>query len=244
MQSSNSTIPSEEIRDEARPSGPLSRLVDWLTAAFLILGGLLFAAMGAAFYSLADRDWIATWVAEGRLTSTDLTDAELIETTQALLTWGGIGMAVTGLMLAVGGVGFLVYRSRVRRATTDTAAPDSITLAIVGAVVTIVTSFVPLSPVLGGTVAGYLSESDTSGGARIGAYAGLVAAIPFTLLGLFVLTGLAVAAAELGLAGLSVVGTLAMVFAILVSVVYLVGLSALGGYLGVKIANHQGTSPA
>jgi hypothetical protein len=225
-------------------SQPISRLVDWLTAAFLVLGGMLFAALGTGVYTLADRERIATWVAEGRLTSTELTDAELIDTTQALLTWGGIGTAVTGLLLAVGGVAFLVYRGRVRRNSADTAVPDSITLAIIGAVVTIVTSFVPLSPIIGGAVSGYLRGGDGRGGARVGAYAGLAAAIPFALLGLFFVGGLAVVAAELGLGGLGVFVGLAMVFATLVSVAYLVGLGALGGYLGVSLAKRNDRSAA
>lgn len=244
MQSSNPATTSDDIRDEMRPSRPVSRLVDWLTAAFLILGGMLFAALGTGFYTLADRERIATWVADGRLTSTELTDAELIDTTQALLTWGGIGVAVTGLLLAVSGVAFLVYRGRVRRNSVDTAAPDSITLAIVGGVVTIVTSFVPLSPVLGGAVSGYLRGGDGRGGARVGAYAGLVAAIPFALLGLFVVGGFAVAVAELGLGGLGVFVGLAIVFAMLVGVAYLVGLSALGGYVGVSFAKRNNDSAA
>jgi hypothetical protein len=206
-----------------------------VTAALLVFGGLLFAAAGAGMYSLADRSRIASWVAEGQLTSTELTDAELIDTTQALLTWGGLGMAVTGVLLLLGGVGYLLYRSRMR-ARTDSKEPDSITLATIGAVVTIVTSFVPLSPILGGLVAGYLQDGDGVDGARTGAYAGLAAAVPFALLGLFLLGGIAIATLELGLGGLGVFVGLALVFSIGVSVAYLVGLSALGGYISVSLA--------
>lgn len=235
MESNTSSTHSDDIRRGVRPSGPISKLVDWVTAALLVFGGLLFATAGAGLYSLADRSRIASWVAEGQLTSTELSDAELIDTTQALLTWGGIGMAVTGVLLLLGGVGYLLYRSRMR-ARTDSDEPDRITLATIGAVVTIVTSFVPLSPILGGLVSGYLREGDGAGGARIGAYAGLVAAIPFALLGLFLLGGVAIAAAELGLGGLGVFVGLALIFSIGVGAAYLVGLSALGGYIGVSLA--------
>lgn len=235
MQSENIAQGSDEIRRGIEPSGPISRLVDWVTAALLVFGGLLFATAGTGLYSLADRSRIAGWVAEGQLTSTELTDAELIDTTQALLTWGGIGMAVTGAVLVVGGVAFLLYRSRMRARTTS-ADPDSTTLAIIGAVVTVVTSFVPFSPVLGGTVSGYLQGGDAGDGARVGAYAGLAAAVPFALLALFVLGGFSIAAVELGLGGLGVFVGLALVFSLFVSVAYLVGLSALGGYLGVSLA--------
>jgi hypothetical protein len=107
-----------------------------------------------------------------------------------------------------------------------------------------VTSFVPFSPILGGAVSGYLHGSDGSGGAKVGAYAGLVAAIPFTILGLSLLGGLLVAAVELGLGSLGLFVAVAMIFSILVSMTYLVGLSALGGYFGVKIAARERSSTA
>lgn len=235
MESNTSSTHSDDIRRGVRPSGPISKLVDWVTAALLVFGGLLFATAGAGLYSLADQSRIASWVAEGQLTSTELTDAELIDTTQALLTWGGLGMAVTGVLLLLGGAGYLLYRSRMR-ARTDSNDPDSITLATIGAVVTIVTSFVPLSPILGGLVSGYLRDGDGADGARIGAYAGLAAAVPFALLGLFLLGGIGIATAELGLGGLGVFVGLALVFSFGVGAAYLVGLSALGGYIGVSLA--------
>jgi len=238
MESNTSSTHSDDIRRGVRPSGLISKLVDWVTAALLVFGGLLFATAGAGLYSLADRSRIASWVAEGRLTSTELTDAELIDITQALFTWGGIGTAVTGVFLLLGGVGYLLYRGRMR-ARTDSSEPDTITLATIGAVVTILTSFVPLSPILGGLVSGYLGEGDGAGGARIGAFTGLVAAIPFALLGLFLLGGVAIAAAELGLGGLGVFVGLALVFSIGVGAAYLVGLGALGGYIGVSLAKRN-----
>ena len=243
MQPENVSPGSDEIRRGIEPSGPISRLIDWMTAALLVFGGLLLATAGTGLYSLADRSRIAGWVAEGQLTSTELTDAELIDTTQALLTWGGIGMTVTGAVLVVGGVAFLLYRSRMR-ARTAADRPDSITLAIIGAVVTLVTSFVPFSPLIGGTVSGYLRGGDGAAGVRVGAYAGLAAALPFALLGLFVLGGLSIAAVELGLGGLGLFVGLALVFSVLVSVAYLVGLSALGGYLGVSLAARNRTESA
>lgn len=239
MESSNSPVASDGMRGEMRPSQPVGKIVDWLTAAFLVFGGLLFAALGAGLYSLADRDRIAEWVADGTLTSTELSDAELIDVTLALFTWGGIGLTVTGLLMAGGGIAFLLYRRRLREQQTSETAPDSVTLAVIGAVVTVVTSFVPFSPVLGGTVSGYLRGGDGETGAKVGAFAGLVAAIPFTLLGLFFLGGFAIAAAELGLGSAGLFSGLVFIFAILASVVYLVGLSALGGYFGVWLAQRE-----
>lgn len=240
MQSEKSTMAPDDIREEMRPSQPLSKIVDWLTAAFLVLGGLLFATLGTGLYSLADRERIARWVVEGQLESEDLTDTELIDVTEAVMTWGGIGLAVTGLLVALGGVAFIVYRSRQRAEVTDEdAEPDTVTLSLVGGAVTVLTSFVPLSPILGGAVAGYLRAGDRMEGARVGAYAGVVVAIPLALLSIFFLGGFVIAAGELGLGGIAVFLGAALVFSLFVTVAFLVGLSALGGYLGVRIGERN-----
>lgn len=108
--------------------------------------------------------------------------------------------------------------------------------ALLGAVVTVVFSFVPLSPVLGGMLAGYLQRGTRGEGLRVGALSGLFAAVPFVLFVLFVvsaLTAIPVGAdgLALGLAGLALAVTL---FAF--AAVYAVGLGAIGGYLGAYVA--------
>lgn len=62
------------------------------------------------------------------------------------------------------------------------AAGDTWLNAFVGAVVSVLLSFVPLSPVLGGGVAGYLQEGDRRDCTRVGALSGLLAAVPLVLL--------------------------------------------------------------
>lgn len=112
---------------------------------------------------------------------------------------------------------------------------DTLLNAVIGAVVTVLTSFVPVSPVIGGAVAGYLQRRD---GPTVGAVSGVLAAIP--LLGVFglLLTFLGVlvgfgapgdflAFGALGLAGLLVA------FVVLVAISGALG--ALGGLLGVYI---------
>ncbi len=108
--------------------------------------------------------------------------------------------------------------------------------AIIGAVVTIVLSFTGFSPILGGIVAGYLQRGDRAGGIRIGALSGAIAAIPFLLLfvvfGGFVFTG-SMMGGGMGLPG----GFVVLLFVGLVfALIWSVGLSAIGGYLGVYIA--------
>ena len=98
--------------------------------------------------------------------------------------------------------------------------------AVLGGVVGIVLSFVPLSPVLGGAVAGYLEGGDTDDGLRVGALAGLVALLPLSVIGFFLLFLLGFGANS---AVLGVLGLVAFLFV----TIYTVGLSALGGVIGV-----------
>jgi hypothetical protein len=112
---------------------------------------------------------------------------------------------------------------------------DSTLHALIGAVVTVVFSFVPFSPVLGGGVAAYLNDADTGEGVRIGAISGVIAAVPLFVVGLlavavfgiFTVSGPGMGGTAFGLGGLFLLA-LVGVFA----VAYTVGLSALGGYLG------------
>ena len=61
------------------------------------------------------------------------------------------------------------------------AEGDTLVDALIGGVVSIVLSFTALSPILGGAVAGYLQGGDRGAEIRVGAYAGLVAAVTIGL---------------------------------------------------------------
>ncbi|WP_458206929.1 DUF5518 domain-containing protein [Haladaptatus sp. NG-SE-30] len=102
--------------------------------------------------------------------------------------------------------------------------------AVIGAVVTIVTAFVPFSPILGGAVAAYLNDANTDAGVRIGAISGAIATIPMILVG-FLFVGLVAFGGVPG--GFLVFLVLLGVFALL----YTMGLSALGGYIGAYLAD-------
>lgn len=109
---------------------------------------------------------------------------------------------------------------------------DSLLYALIGAVVTVVLSFIPFSPVLGGGVAAYLHDADATDGVRIGAVSGGIASVPLLLFGLFFL--LVVGVFTMGGGGMAF-GIRGLFFVLVVGVVavaYTVGLSALGGYLG------------
>jgi hypothetical protein len=109
--------------------------------------------------------------------------------------------------------------------------------ALLGAVVTVVTAFVPLSPLLGGTLAGYLQRGDSREGAVVGALSGLFVAVPFAVLLTLVAAVFVIAPgprAGLGLvAGVFLVG-------LLLSLLYTVPFSAAGGVVGAYVAREYG----
>jgi hypothetical protein len=113
---------------------------------------------------------------------------------------------------------------------------DTIINAVIGAVVTVVLSFTGFSPILGGMVAGYLQRGTRAEGIRVGALAGGIAALPFLLMvfvvGGFLFTGSILADSAVVAGGLVFV----LLFGIAIALIWSVGLSALGGYLGVYIA--------
>jgi hypothetical protein len=113
-----------------------------------------------------------------------------------------------------------------------------VTNAVLGAVTTVMTSFVPFSPILGGAVAGYVQRGERRDGATVGALSGLAVGLPVTVLFGFLVAGLATVSLEFAL-----VGGVLLLIALLVSVLSTVALSALGGYLGV-IASERRPAPA
>lgn len=221
----------------------LGKGVDWAVSAFLVLGGLFLTLGGGFLNAAANRTTIAELVAEGTIQSTVLSDPELVDVSYALAWWGGVGLAVVGLLMLVGGVAFFFYRRRVRRRHTEVgvAGPDTTTNAIVGAVVTLVASFVPLSPILGGIVAGYLQRGERTAGARVGGLAGLVAAVPIVLLFVSLIVGLVGVSTEFGAGVEASFITAVLAVGALISVLYLIALSAIGGYLGVYLYDERGS---
>ena len=113
------------------------------------------------------------------------------------------------------------------------AEGDTLVNALIGAVIAIVLTFLPLSPMLGGLVAGYLQGGDRGDGVRVGALAGVVTFLPVAGFGVLVfgfgafylVGGLPF---HLGVGGIAVL----LVFGIVLVGLYTVGLSALGGWLG------------
>ena len=107
--------------------------------------------------------------------------------------------------------------------------------ALVGAVATIfITPFLPFAPAFGGAVAGYLEGGNGGDGLRVGAISGLIAIVPLfvflILLGnLFLLF---LAAAGVSTPELTGLGITVLVLLFLSVLVYVVALSAIGGWVG------------
>ncbi|PSQ19374.1 hypothetical protein BRD00_01745 [Halobacteriales archaeon QS_8_69_26] len=115
--------------------------------------------------------------------------------------------------------------------------------ALIGAVATFVIGALPLvqflAPIGGGAVAGYLQNTGTGGGLKVGAVAGLIGSIPAILIGILVLGffgifGAAGAGAE-GLLGGGLIGGFFLVF-ILIAVAISTAASAVGGAIGAMMA--------
>lgn len=104
--------------------------------------------------------------------------------------------------------------------------------ALIGAVVSVLLGMIPFSPVLGGGVAGYLEGGDSRTGIRVGAIAGVIAAVPLTL---FVIVGVVVAAF---VPDGGVLGFLVLILGVIVGVIaYTAVLSGVGGLVGVYARN-------
>ena len=112
------------------------------------------------------------------------------------------------------------------------AEGDTLTNAVVGGIASILLAFVPFSPVLGGVVAGYLQGGDRGTGLRVGAYAGVVAAIPLVLFLLFGSLLAGVVLAGDALLGVGTVFGFGFFVLIVVGGLYTVALGAVGGWLG------------
>ncbi|UIO99948.1 DUF5518 domain-containing protein [Halobaculum sp. CBA1158] len=112
--------------------------------------------------------------------------------------------------------------------------------AAIGAVITLVTFFLPFSPVIGGGVAGYLHGPDGRDGAIVGGLAGLLAAVPGAVLATLVASVFIIAGpgARSGI----LVALVFFLLILLVSTLYGGVLGALGGFAG-AVLNREFDGP-
>lgn len=108
--------------------------------------------------------------------------------------------------------------------------------ALLGAVATVLLSFVPFSPVLGGGIAGYMQNEGTGRGTRVGAVSGVFASLPLLAVFALLFTVMSFGSVLTG----EFAGPLFVVVLVggilLVVGLYTVGFSAAGGYLGAELA--------
>jgi len=115
------------------------------------------------------------------------------------------------------------------------AEGDTLVNALIGAVAGVIAgSVLPFGPLLGGVAAGYLEGGTRSDGLRIGLYAGLIALVPLLLGGLALVSFLGLFAIGVGPDGFAfgAIGLLFLIVFFVGAFVYVVGLSAAGGWLG------------
>lgn len=109
--------------------------------------------------------------------------------------------------------------------------------AIVGAIVTIVLSWLPLSPVLGGAAAGYLQRGDQRDGAKVGGLAGLIATVPLFLSLLFIVPLFVFA--PFGVPVMPFNGILFAFTLFVLLFLYMVVLGLIGGIVGIYLAEAE-----
>ena len=104
--------------------------------------------------------------------------------------------------------------------------PRDLWAAVLGAAVTVIGIQLPLSPLFGGAVAAIVRPDPSDEGVRIGALAGILATVGLFALGSLNAPALAIPEAR------GMVNSIYFGLLVLVVVVYVIILSALGGFLG------------
>jgi hypothetical protein len=231
---------AEANRSTAGPRIP--EFVDWIVGTLIALMGGAFAVGGSVLAFLVDRDALEAGVESGEITvvvvDRDLTEAETLEVAEAVMSWTGWGLLVTGIALLLFAVGYVAARRRAHGRTPDGESAGSFrSAAVLGAVTTGVLSFLPFSPVIGGGVAGYLEHSASGRTASVGALSGFLSIVPVILVLVFVTVGLYAGFATIGYSGVGVVVVAAMLFAFLFTTAFVTGLGALGGFAGGRLAD-------
>ena len=116
------------------------------------------------------------------------------------------------------------------------AEGDTLANALIGALITVLaTPVVPGAPLVGGLVSGYLQGGDREDGLIVGTYAGLIALLPLLVLVFLLGNLLLFLVAATGSGIVSMLGGLGLVVVLVLFVgglIYIVLLSALGGWLG------------
>ena len=234
---------ASEERDEATPAVgyPVPEFVDWIAAAVIAVSGMALTVGGSALTLVVDRESLEEGIESGQITvlvfERDLTRGEMLEFTLDVVTWSGIGLLVTGVGLVVFAIGYVVARRRAHARAGDRGSAGSYrSYAVLGAVATSVLSFLPLSPVLGGGVAGYLEGYGGTRSVSAGALSGFLAMVPALGILVFVTVGIVSGLSAVQASDLGVVTAATMALVVLFVGAYGAGLGAIGGFGGRRLA--------
>ena len=227
--------------------GPLPEFVEWILGALIAIGGFLSLIGGSALVFVVDRDSLAEGIEEGTITVTihtvDLTEDEMLEVADSIVSWTGIGLLVAGTATILFAVGYVIIRHRKRRRTQEGESISSFGANVVlGAVATGVFSFIPFSPGIGGALAGYLERADSDRTISVGALVGLLAMTPILVILLFVLGGLVAGFQTIDQSGMALLTGATLLFTLMVVATIGAVLGALGGYVGGRLAERRTTS--
>jgi len=222
----SSEVSNSAVRNESEPTEDPSKGIEWLISAVLAIVGGLGALLGVFLSRIADRELSADIVAEMETRSNWYSPAETADILYNLMVWGSYGLIVTGGLIVVAGVGFQLYRNRLRREPAG-PQPDTKTNIFLGGLATIVASFLPFSPVFGGMVTGYLEHREGGSSLGGGGLSGLVATLPAVVMGGFLAVGLVLADAA--------VIAIVLVCGLVATVTISVALGAVGGYIGDRL---------
>jgi len=119
--------------------------------------------------------------------------------------------------------------------------PHELRNAALGAVVTVLLAVTVFSALLGGAIAGYLQDVSPKRALKTGAISGLLASVPILLvLGIGLVLSLLQPSA-VGVSGFLEILVVGIIFPLLIA--WIVGLSALGGFLGAALRGELSAEP-
>jgi uncharacterized Tic20 family protein len=123
----------------------------------------------------------------------------------------------------------------------DFTGDSTMIIALLGAFVSLITGFIPFSPLIGGGLAGWLVRDDETRAVKVAGLSGLILALPVAFIFVPVF-GLAL----LGGPRVGIAFLLLTFFVVALALFYTAGISAIGGYIGVRlyqsrVANATGT---
>ena len=227
--------------DTTNPDVPdIPVVLDWILGILVVIGGLLSTLGGLFVFLVANREGVETVVMADDFHVEGMTEAEFVELMVSFLPWLAAGLVITGLAMTVLGIAYIVHRRRVHdRKAAGEPTSDYPAHALLGAVVSTLTSFIPLSPIIGGGLAGYLERGDSTRTVSVGVASAVLLSAPAFVIGLFGTVGLFLGFGEIGGGRFVPMSVILLIVGGLVSLGVTCLLGATGGWIGGKLAERN-----